>query len=177
MLSQKNIYGVIYRVTNTENGMIYIGKTRGRPIDRFNQTWRQDNSKYAKELRKYQEAGKIDVFKIETICFCLDSVSLLNSEKEIIKAHYEIFPNRLYNTHIAQTYSSSSRKYLIQKIIRLEKKLLDVKVENENLKNKISSAEHKAYLRLVDMSDKILLEIRHDFFKYYYEEIIGVKYG
>lgn len=171
LLCEDSVYGVIYRVTNTENGMIYIGKTKNSPIERFNQTWQFDNTKYAKELRKYQKRGRLNVFVVETICVCFDSISLSSTEKEIIQEYYLLYPDNLYNTHIAPTYEHLPKQALIQKVVLLERSLHDVRIENEELKKKIDDAEHQAYLKLGSLSDELMEDFKLEIFEHYYEKL------
>lgn len=149
LLSQENVYGVVYRVTNTENGMVYIGATKDDPQSRFNYNLYLNKTKYSKALNKYKKMGKVDVFRIETICFCFDRTALNNAEKEIIRAYYLDSHGQLYNMAVPSIYELLSKKELILKIKEAERDYVKVLRENEKLKNELSKLKGDKHLELL----------------------------
>lgn len=88
-------YGIIYKITNTKNGMIYIGQTTHSIRDR----WRIHCSKSStcKCLKKaISEYGK-EVFVIEQVDSAESREELNRKEVEWIKKENSIIPNG-YNT-------------------------------------------------------------------------------
>ncbi len=100
-LNKNSVYGVIYRITNKENGMVYIGRTinyesriknhladatveeyRTRPLYAF--------------ISRNKELGTMENVVFDIICYCFDYNSLCNAEFAIMKS-YNSLGYGLYN--------------------------------------------------------------------------------
>lgn len=83
----------IYKITNIQNGKIYIGKTLGTVEERFKEHCRDSKKERCEKRPLYSAMRKygIDAFKVETIEECSADTS---SEREIYWIeHYNSFHN------------------------------------------------------------------------------------
>jgi group I intron endonuclease len=84
------MYGIIYKLTNKNNGMSYIGQTTGLLESRISQHLREKRNRHiTNALKKY---GK-DVFEIEVLVCCFDKNSLNAAEVYFVQKFNTLFPN------------------------------------------------------------------------------------
>lgn len=89
-------FGIIYKITNTINGKVYIGQTTASLRKRFSgHKWKGSTSRISKAIKKYGGSN----FTAEVVCRC-DSLSDLNNrEISVIKAYNSLIPHG-YNVHL-----------------------------------------------------------------------------
>lgn len=114
-LSRENVYGVVYRITNNKNGMIYIGGTanfKKRMSDHLADCSRHTypNSQLYSDIAKYRNENDFKgCLRMEKICTCFDKESLHENEFRLINA-YRDAGFSLYNKVFAQKYPKKKKR-------------------------------------------------------------------
>ena len=132
---------IIYKITNTVNGKIYIGQTKWKLEKRFR--YHTYNCSGCVALRNALYKYGVENFTIEEID-CAESQSELDEKETYWIKHYNcIVPNgyNLKNGGSTPTYSEESK-------IRMSKNHADVSGMNNPRYGSHVSEEHKQKLRL-----------------------------
>lgn len=94
IISSKNLYGIVYKITNLVNGKIYIGLTRGDLGVRIRAHFSKNvDTPLANAVRKF---GKIN-FIVEVLCFSFSKKALIEAESSLIKTYESCYREVGYN--------------------------------------------------------------------------------
>lgn len=97
LIQDKEVYGVIYKITNNVNNKVYIGQTTVGFQRRYKdgKWWR---STYNTELRKDVELYGLENFEVIEVFDCAMNKDELNRLEEYWILHYgSIYPDKGYN--------------------------------------------------------------------------------
>lgn len=142
-------FGIIYKITNTINGKIYIGQT----VQSIGERW--SKHKYANShsimpmaIKKYGEES----FLIEPIYTAFDAESLTKAEIQLIK-YYDCLSPKGYNRVLPEKNQILSEETRAKKSSIFKKKYKDLEykekwlksIRSEERKNKISKASKEMW--------------------------------
>lgn len=110
----EDCYGVVYKMTNRVNGMVYIGQTTKSLKERLRQHFKFANRKDRESektllYRDIRKDGEV-AFDIKMLCECFDKKDLDSREIFYIKRYKKLLGPKCYNIRIGLPLSEETKR-------------------------------------------------------------------